>query len=54
MSDLLRIENLHVTFATDAGPAPAVKGVSLSVTPGRCWPWSARAAAARPSPPDRS
>jgi peptide/nickel transport system ATP-binding protein len=34
MTDLLRIEDLHVTFATDAGPAPAVKGVSLSVAPG--------------------
>ncbi|MET9896064.1 ABC transporter ATP-binding protein [Streptomyces sp. NPDC006465] len=34
MTDLLRIEGLHVTFATDAGPAPAVKGVNLSVTPG--------------------
>ncbi|MCX5008790.1 ABC transporter ATP-binding protein [Streptomyces sp. NBC_00638] len=34
MTDLLRIEDLHVTFATDAGPAPAVKGVNLSVAPG--------------------
>ncbi|MGC4985150.1 dipeptide ABC transporter ATP-binding protein [Streptomyces sp. DT193] len=34
MSDLLRIEDLHVTFDTDAGPAPAVDGVSLSVAPG--------------------
>ncbi|MFG3292080.1 dipeptide ABC transporter ATP-binding protein [Streptomyces sp. NPDC048179] len=34
MTDLLRIEDLHVGFATDAGPAPAVRGVSLSVAPG--------------------
>ncbi|MGW3916596.1 dipeptide ABC transporter ATP-binding protein [Streptomyces sp. NPDC005070] len=34
MTDLLRIENLRVTFATDAGPAPAVKGVNLAVAPG--------------------
>ncbi|MFF4258661.1 dipeptide ABC transporter ATP-binding protein [Streptomyces sp. NPDC001663] len=34
MTDLLRIEDLHVTFATDAGTASAVKGVSLSVAPG--------------------
>ncbi|MFJ3759313.1 dipeptide ABC transporter ATP-binding protein [Streptomyces sp. NPDC090080] len=34
MTDLLRIEDLHVSFATDAGAAPAVKGVSLSVAPG--------------------
>ncbi|MGY5012552.1 dipeptide ABC transporter ATP-binding protein [Streptomyces sp. 900105755] len=34
MSDLLRIEDLYVDFATDAGPAPAVRGVSLSVAPG--------------------
>ncbi|WP_046727054.1 dipeptide ABC transporter ATP-binding protein [Streptomyces humi] len=34
MSDLLRVEDLHVDFATDAGQAPAVRGVSLSVAPG--------------------
>ncbi|MFJ9351116.1 dipeptide ABC transporter ATP-binding protein [Streptomyces sp. NPDC101237] len=34
MTDLLRIEDLHISFATDAGTAPAVKGVSLSVAPG--------------------
>ncbi|MFJ3899841.1 dipeptide ABC transporter ATP-binding protein [Streptomyces sp. NPDC090083] len=34
MSDLLRIEDLHVSFATDAGTAPAVKGVNLAVAPG--------------------
>ncbi|MGW1620498.1 dipeptide ABC transporter ATP-binding protein [Streptomyces sp. NPDC002172] len=34
MSDLLRIEDLYVNFATDAGSAPAVRGVSLSVAPG--------------------
>ncbi|MFJ9567328.1 dipeptide ABC transporter ATP-binding protein [Streptomyces fuscichromogenes] len=34
MTDLLRIEDLHVSFATDVGTAPAVKGVSLSVAPG--------------------
>ncbi|WP_254648491.1 ATP-binding cassette domain-containing protein, partial [Streptomyces sp. GbtcB6] len=34
MTDLLRIEDLHVGFATDAGPATAVRGVSLSVAPG--------------------
>ncbi|MGQ4375212.1 dipeptide ABC transporter ATP-binding protein [Streptomyces sp. SAS_267] len=34
MSDLLRIEDLHVTFDTDAGPSPAVDGVSLSAAPG--------------------
>ncbi|MFI1002399.1 dipeptide ABC transporter ATP-binding protein [Streptomyces galbus] len=34
MTDLLRIEDLHVGFATDAGPAPALRGVSLSVAPG--------------------
>ncbi|MFI0967918.1 dipeptide ABC transporter ATP-binding protein [Streptomyces sp. NPDC021080] len=34
MTDLLRIEDLRVTFATDSGPAPAVKGVSLAVAPG--------------------
>ncbi|MFD5536779.1 ABC transporter ATP-binding protein [Streptomyces sp. NPDC127079] len=34
MTDLLRIEDLHVGFATDAGAAPAVRGVSLRVGPG--------------------
>ncbi|MET8856056.1 ABC transporter ATP-binding protein [Streptomyces sp. NPDC004579] len=34
MTDLLRIEDLRVTFATDAGQAPAVKGVNLAVAPG--------------------
>ncbi|MEU5093443.1 ABC transporter ATP-binding protein [Streptomyces sp. NPDC020996] len=34
MTDLLRIEDLHVGFATDTGSAPAVRGVSLSVAPG--------------------
>ncbi|MGW2823655.1 dipeptide ABC transporter ATP-binding protein [Streptomyces sp. NPDC001443] len=34
MTDLLRIEDLHVGFATDAGTAPAVRGVSLAVAPG--------------------
>ncbi|MEU2421990.1 ABC transporter ATP-binding protein [Streptomyces sp. NPDC007851] len=34
MSDLLRVEDLYVDFATDAGQAPAVRGVSLSVAPG--------------------
>ncbi|MFF2463652.1 dipeptide ABC transporter ATP-binding protein [Streptomyces mirabilis] len=34
MTDLLRIEDLHVAFATDAGAAPAVRGVNLSVAPG--------------------
>ncbi|MFE4699733.1 ATP-binding cassette domain-containing protein [Streptomyces sp. NPDC056738] len=34
MTDLLRIEDLRVTFATDAGPAPAVRGVNLAVAPG--------------------
>ncbi|MFC4030926.1 dipeptide ABC transporter ATP-binding protein [Streptomyces polygonati] len=34
MTDLLRIEDLHISFSTDAGPAPAVQGVSLSVEPG--------------------
>ncbi|BAJ33212.1 MULTISPECIES: ABC transporter ATP-binding protein [Kitasatospora] len=33
-AELLRIEDLHVSFATDAGPAPAVRGVSLSVAAG--------------------
>ena len=34
MSDLLRIEDLHISFSTDGGAAPAVSGVSLSVAPG--------------------
>ncbi|MFD8819028.1 ATP-binding cassette domain-containing protein, partial [Streptomyces sp. NPDC059627] len=34
MTDLLRIEDLHVGFATDTGAAPAVRGVSLAVAPG--------------------
>lgn len=34
MADLLRFENLSVTFATDTGPAPAVRGASLAVAPG--------------------
>ncbi|MEV6765942.1 ABC transporter ATP-binding protein [Streptomyces sp. NPDC051105] len=34
MTDLLRIEDLHVGFATDTGSAAAVRGVSLSVAPG--------------------
>ena len=34
MADLLRIEDLRVGFSTDAGAAPAVRGVSLSVAPG--------------------
>ena len=32
--DLLRIEDLHVTFATRRGPVEAVRGVSLRVGPG--------------------
>jgi peptide/nickel transport system ATP-binding protein len=32
--DVVDIENLSVTFATDAGDVPAVRGVSLSVTAG--------------------
>ncbi len=31
---LLRVENLSVTFRTDAGPLPALQNVSLSVKPG--------------------
>ena len=34
MTDLLRIEDLHVSFATDEGRATAVAGVSLTVAPG--------------------
>ncbi|KUN83527.1 ABC transporter ATP-binding protein [Streptomyces griseoruber] len=34
MTDLLRIEELHVDFATDTGAVPAVRGVNLSVAPG--------------------
>lgn len=34
MTDLLRIEDLHISFGTDGGRAPAVRGVSLSVAPG--------------------
>ncbi|TIC80458.1 ABC transporter ATP-binding protein [Nocardioides sp. GY 10113] len=34
MSDLLRIEDLSVTYATQEGPVPAVRGVSLSVDRG--------------------
>jgi peptide/nickel transport system ATP-binding protein len=31
---LLEIEDLHVSFATDAGPVPAVRGASLAIRPG--------------------
>jgi peptide/nickel transport system ATP-binding protein len=34
MSDVVRITDLAVSFATDAGPVKAVDGVSLSVAPG--------------------
>ena len=34
MTSVLNIENLKVTFATDAGDVPAVKDVSLTVAPG--------------------
>ncbi|WP_316764574.1 ABC transporter ATP-binding protein [Streptomyces herbicida] len=34
MTDLLRIEDLHISFATDAGTSQAVKGVNLCVAPG--------------------
>ncbi|MFC9330381.1 dipeptide ABC transporter ATP-binding protein [Kitasatospora sp. NPDC057015] len=34
MTDLLRIEDLHISFSTDTGSAPAVRGVDLSVAPG--------------------
>ncbi|MEU0068259.1 ABC transporter ATP-binding protein [Streptomyces sp. NPDC006332] len=33
-TDILRIEDLGVTFATDTGDVPAVRGVSLHVRPG--------------------
>ncbi|CAM5390069.1 ABC transporter ATP-binding protein OS=Streptomyces alboniger OX=132473 GN=CP975_23505 PE=4 SV=1 [Streptomyces alboniger] len=33
-TDILRIEDLGVTFATDSGDVPAVRGVSLHVRPG--------------------
>ncbi|AGW41462.1 ABC transporter ATP-binding protein [Leifsonia xyli subsp. cynodontis DSM 46306] len=34
MNDVVQIDNLQVTFSTDAGPVKAVDGVSLSVSPG--------------------
>ncbi|MGV9264086.1 dipeptide ABC transporter ATP-binding protein [Kitasatospora sp. NPDC003701] len=34
MTDLLRIEDLHISFAEDGGRAAAVRGVTLSVAPG--------------------
>ncbi|MFF2051779.1 dipeptide ABC transporter ATP-binding protein [Leifsonia sp. NPDC058194] len=34
MSDVVEIDNLSVTFATDAGPVKAVDDVTLSVAPG--------------------
>jgi peptide/nickel transport system ATP-binding protein len=34
MSDVVQIDNLSVTFATDAGPVKAVDDVTLSVAPG--------------------
>ncbi|AAT88753.1 glutathione ABC transporter ATP-binding protein [Leifsonia xyli subsp. xyli] len=34
MNDVVQLDNLQVTFATDAGPVKAVDGVSLSVSPG--------------------
>lgn len=36
--DVLRIEDLNIDFVTDAGAVPAVRGVDLSVKPGRSWP----------------
>ncbi|MFH5823873.1 dipeptide ABC transporter ATP-binding protein [Georgenia sp. AZ-5] len=35
MSAVVEIKDLHVSFATDAGPVRAVRGVSLSVSPGQ-------------------
>lgn len=35
MTDVLNIQNLEVTFATDSGNVKAVDGVSLAVQPGR-------------------
>ncbi len=34
MSDVVQIDNLSVTFATDAGPVKAVDDVTLRVGPG--------------------
>ncbi|MFJ9249779.1 dipeptide ABC transporter ATP-binding protein [Streptomyces sp. NPDC101776] len=34
MNDILEIENLGVTFSTESGDVPAVRGVSLRVAPG--------------------
>ncbi|CAN5215263.1 ABC transporter ATP-binding protein [soil metagenome] len=34
MTNLLEIDNLHVTFSTRRGPVEAVRGVSLSLAPG--------------------
>lgn len=36
-SELLRIENLHVSFTTHGGTIHAVRGVSFSVMPGECF-----------------
>jgi len=33
MSDLLRVENLHVRFATGGGPLDAVKGINFRIRP---------------------
>lgn len=45
---ILDIDGLDVTFSTDGGDVHAVKNVTLSVTPGRCWPSWANPAPARP------
>lgn len=34
MNDILEMENLGVTFSTESGDVPAVRGVSLRVAPG--------------------
>ena len=58
MEPLLKVENLHVRFASYAGNVHAVRGVSFEVGRGevlaivaRSWGWWASPAAAKPLPP---